>query len=174
MRRFREYYRQFEELPPEEVSLELRARRDERKRRALSRVEPLDLSGTAWHEAPHPEAINAATFALRRALNAYPDPSATSVREALAERHGVAPEQVVVGHGAGELLRAACAALLAQGGDALVAWPGWQPLPELAQAAGGRAVPVPPSAAEILERAGAPEPRARARAHEAARRTRRA
>jgi histidinol-phosphate aminotransferase len=154
LRRFREYYRQFEEMPPEEVSLELRARRDEEKRRALSRVEPLDLSGTAWHEPPHPEAVNAATFALRRALNEYPDASATAVREALGERHGVDPERVVLGHGAGELLRAACGLLLARGGDALVAWPGWQPLPELAEAGGGRAVPVAPAAAEILVRCG--------------------
>src|SRR5688500_13178493 len=146
-------------MPPEEVSLELRARREERKRRALSRVAPLDLSGTAWHEPPHPEAVNAATVALRRALNAYPDPSAAAVREARAERHGVAPEQVVLGHGAGELLRAACAALPAGGGEALVAWPGWQPLPGLVESAGGRAVPVAPSVPEILERAG---PRVRA------------
>ena len=60
MKRFREYYRQFEEIPPEEWSLELRARRAEERRRALSRVEPLDLSGTAWHEPAHPEAVNAA------------------------------------------------------------------------------------------------------------------
>jgi histidinol-phosphate aminotransferase len=155
LRRFREYYRQFEEMPPEEVSLELRARREEEKRRALSRVDPLDLSGTAWHEPPHPEAVNAATFALRRALNAYPDASATPVREALAERHGVEPGQVAVGHGAGELLRAACGELLSGGGDALVGWPGWQPLPELVEAAGGRALPVAPAPPEILERAGA-------------------
>ena len=155
MRRFREYYRQFEEMPPEEISLELRARRDEEKRRALSRVDPLDLSGIAWHEPPHPEAVNAATFALRRALNAYPDASATPVREALAERHVLAPAHVVLGHGAAELLRAACAVLLAAGGDALVGWPGWQPLPELVEAAGGRALPVAPTPPEILARAGA-------------------
>ena len=155
MRRFRDYYRQFEAMPPEEVSLELRSRRDEEKRRALSRTDPLDLSTTAWHEPPHPEAVNAATFALRRALNAYPDASATALRGALAERHGVATERVAVGHGAGELLRAACAVLLEGGGEGLVAWPGWQPLPALVEAAGGRAVPVPPAPAELLERAGA-------------------
>jgi len=155
LKRFREYYRQFEEMPPEEVSLELRARREEEKRRALSRVDPLDLSGAAWHEPPHPEAVNAATFALRRALNAYPDPSGTPIREALAERHGIALDEVVLGHGAGELLRAACAALLRGGGDALVGWPGWQPLPELIEDAGGRAVPVAPTAAEMLAHAGA-------------------
>ena len=155
LRRFREYYRQFEEMSPEEVSRELRARREAEKRRALGRIDPLDLSGSAWHEPPHPEAVNAATFALRRALNAYPDGSATPLREALAERHGVEPGQVAVSHGAGELLRAACSIVLRRGGDALVGWPGWQPLPELVEAAGGRALPVPPAPAEIVEHAGA-------------------
>ena len=154
MARFRDYYRQFEEMGPEEISQELLALRDERRRQALSRIDPLDLSGTGWHEPPHPDAVNAATFALRRALNAYPDRSAGALREALAARHGVAVEQVAVGHGAGELLRAACGALLADGGEALVGWPGWQPLPGLVEAAGGRAVPVPPVPAEILARAG--------------------
>ena len=151
---FRDYYRQFEEMAPEEISQELLALRDDRRRQALSRIDPLDLSGTDWHEPPHPDAVNAATFALRRALNAYPDRSAGAMRAAIAERHGVAVEQVAVGHGAGELLRAACALLLAGGGDALVGWPGWQPLPGLVQAAGGRAVPVPSAPAEILARAG--------------------
>jgi histidinol-phosphate aminotransferase len=152
--RFRDYYRQFEEMGPEEISQELLALRDERRRLALSRIDPLDLSGTEWHEPPHPDAVNAATFALRRALNAYPDRSAEPLRAALAERHGVAVEQVVVGHGAAELLRSACAVLLAGGGKALIAWPGWQPLPGLVEAAGGRAVPVPPAPAEMLARAG--------------------
>jgi len=151
---FRDYYRQFEEMGPEEISAELLALRDERRRWALSRIEPLDLSGTEWHEPPHPDAVNAATFALRRAVNAYPDRSAGPLRAALAERHGVADEQVAVGHGAGELLRAACAALLAGGGEALVAWPGWQPLPGMVEAAGGRAVPVPSAPAELLAHAG--------------------
>src|SRR5918998_6694736 len=121
----RDYSRQFEAMGPEEISEELRALRDERRRKALSRIDALDLSGTEWHEPPHPDAVNAATFALRRAVNAYPDRSATALRQALAARHGVAVEQVVVGHGAGELLRGA---LAAAAGDVLVGWPGWQPL----------------------------------------------
>jgi histidinol-phosphate/aromatic aminotransferase/cobyric acid decarboxylase-like protein len=162
---FRDYYRQFEEMAPDEISEELLALRDERRRRALSRIDPLDLSGTDWHEPPHPDAVNAATFALRRAVNAYPDRSAVALREALAARHGVAAGQVAVGHGAGELLRGALTVLLARGGgaadpggrggDVLVGWPGWQPLPELVEAAGGSALPVAPTPAEILSRAGA-------------------
>lgn len=159
---FRDYYRQFEEMAPDEISEELLALRDERRRRALSRIDPLDLSGTDWHEPPHPDAVNAATFALRRAVNAYPDRSAVALREALAARHGVAAEQVAVGHGAGELLRGALAAVLARaggtapgGGGVLVGWPGWRPLPELVEAAGGRALPVAPAPAEMLSRAAA-------------------
>jgi histidinol-phosphate aminotransferase len=136
-------YRQYEELPPEEVSRELLARRDEERAREVVFVPELDLARTAWHEPPHPEAVNAATFALRRRMNAYPDPRAREVRELAAARHGVDPAQIAVGHGAAELLQEACAALLGSGGELLVAWPGWRPLPELAQRAGGKPVPVP-------------------------------
>ena len=73
MRRFLDYYRQFDELPPDEISRELRARRDAEN--ALVEQPPLDLSGAGWHEPPHAEIINAATFALRRAVNTYPDPA---------------------------------------------------------------------------------------------------
>jgi histidinol-phosphate aminotransferase len=145
MRRFLDYYRQFEELAPDEVSAEFRAKRDEAKARALSEQPTLDLTSAAWHEPPHAEIVNAATFALRRAVNVYPDAGAEALAAALAERHGVEPARVVAGHGAGELLRAALQALLAgsgSGGDVAVAWPGWGPLPRLVHEAGGRPVPV--------------------------------
>ena len=119
----------------------------------MTKLVPLDLSGTTWHEPPHPDAVNAATFALRRAVNEPPDLAATALREALAARHGVAVEQVAAGHGAGELLRALLG-LVVRGGDALIGWPGWQPLPGMVEAAGGRAVPVAPAPAELLARAG--------------------
>ena len=105
MRRFLSYYRQFEELSPDEVSRELRERRDEERRRHPAQQPPLDLSGAAWHQPPHPEVVNAATFALRRAVNEYPD--AGPLRAAIAASHDIDPARVVVGHGAGELLRAA-------------------------------------------------------------------
>jgi histidinol-phosphate aminotransferase len=143
VRRLFEHYRQFSELPPDEVSRELRERRDEQRASDVVFVPELDLARTAWHEPPHPEAVNAATFALRRRMNAYPDPGAREVRELAAARHGVSPAQVAVGHGAAELLQEACAALLHDDGELLVAWPGWGPLPELARRAGGRPVAVP-------------------------------
>jgi histidinol-phosphate/aromatic aminotransferase/cobyric acid decarboxylase-like protein len=145
-------YRQFQALSPEEVSRGLRERRDEERAREVVFVPELDLARTAWHEPPHPEAVNAATFALRRRMNAYPDPAATEVRELAARRHGLRPGQVAVGHGAAELLQDACAQLV-HDGELLVAWPGWRPLPDLAQRAGGRAVPA--ALAELAGRVGA-------------------
>src|SRR4051812_33538331 len=136
-RRFLDYYRQFEELGPEEVSRELRSRRD--AERAVVGVPTLDLSVAGWHEPPHPEVVNAATFALRRAVNAYPD--ASELQDAIARSHGVDASRVVVGHGAGELLRAILR-MVAPDGDVLVAWPGWGPLPRLVHEAGATPVPV--------------------------------
>jgi len=154
MRRFLDYYRQFEELSPEEISRELLARRDEARARALAEIPPLDLASPAWHEPPDPEAVNAATYALRRAVNAYPDPA--PLREALAARHGVPAGLVAPGHGAGELLRAALREIGA-GGEVAIAWPAWGPLPRLVHEAGG--VPVPADPDSLLAAAG---PRTRA------------
>src|SRR5690348_10685210 len=96
-------------MSPQEVSAELRARRDDERARAVAEVPTLDLSSAAWPGPPHPDAVNAATFALRRALNTYPDMG--SLRAVIAARHDVPPERVMPGAGAGELLRAALAAV---------------------------------------------------------------
>jgi histidinol-phosphate aminotransferase len=140
MRRFLDYYRQFEELTPEEISRELLERRDAERARALANVPALDLASPGWHEPPDPEAVNAATYALRRAVNAYPDPA--PLREAIATRHGLPLEHVTAGHGAGELLHAALRTI-AVGGEVAIAWPAWGPLPRLVHEAGGVPVPVP-------------------------------
>ena len=138
MRRLLRYYRQFDELSPDEVSAELRARRDEERARDVVRTPALDLSGGAWHGPPHPEIVNAATFALRRAVNDYAD--VTPLRNAIAASHDVDPARVAVGHGAGELIRAALRATATE--EVALVWPGWQQLPALVEEAGARPVPV--------------------------------
>ena len=138
MRRLFGYYRQFDELTPDEVSAELRARRDEERAREVVTQPALDLSGAAWHGPPHPEIVNAATFALRRAVNAYAD--VTPLRNAIAASHDIDPARVVVGHGASELLRAALRAVATE--EVALVWPGWQLLPALVEEAGARPVPV--------------------------------
>jgi histidinol-phosphate aminotransferase len=145
IRKLRDYYRQFEELSPEEISHELIERRHAERAQALSEVPPLDLATPAWHEPPDAEAVNAATYALRRAVNAYPDPG--PLRTALAARHGVAEEHVAPGHGAGELLRAAFRAL---DGEIAVAWPGWGYLPRLLDEAGCTPVAAAPELDALL------------------------
>jgi histidinol-phosphate aminotransferase len=147
VRRLFDYYRQFDELSPEEVSAQLRSRRDAERASAVTEVPVLDLSSAAWAGPPHPDAVNAATFALRRALNAYPDPA--PLLGSIAAAHDVTPDRVAVGHGAGELLRAALGAVAA-GGSVAVAWPGWGPLPRLVHEAGGTPVPVPFDADALL------------------------
>jgi histidinol-phosphate aminotransferase len=155
IRRLRDYYRQFEELSPDEISRGLRERRDTERASALAEVPPLDLSTPAWHEPPDPEAVNAATYALRRAVNTYPDDA--PLRAAIATRHDVTADKVAPGHGAGELLHATFRAI-GGGGKVAIAWPGWGPLPRLVHEAGGAPLPVP------LAETGAPDPDALAAA----------
>ena len=67
-----DYYRQFEGMTEEEVNVGLRAEAAERRRKALTRVETLDLSQTTWPELPHTRVVNAITFVARAGLNRYP------------------------------------------------------------------------------------------------------
>ena len=137
-----DYYRQFEDIDEEELNRERRARRAREKALALEQVPTVDLSGTEWPNFPNSEIMNAAIAAARGRVNGYPDRHASTVRRALAERHGVDPEQVVVGNGAAELLQQAALLLLRDGGELVTPWPSYPLFPLMAQRAGGRPVPV--------------------------------
>jgi histidinol-phosphate aminotransferase len=138
-----DYYRQFAGMTEEEITEELRERAAESRRRALARIDVLDLSKTTWHEPPHPDVVNVVTFAARGALHGAPDPTAEELRRALAERHGIEPERVAVGHGAAQLLASAAGALLGPGDELITPWPSYGLYPVMAQRARARAVPVP-------------------------------
>ncbi len=135
------YYRQFEALSAAERSERLRTQRLQERSQELARVGDLDMSAAAWHEPPDPEIVNAATFALRRSLNRYPTTIGGPAVEAIARHHGIPVERVALGHGAGQLLQAALRELAA-GGEAVIPWPAWSPLPALAGRAGVRPVSV--------------------------------
>ncbi|UGS38204.1 pyridoxal phosphate-dependent aminotransferase [Capillimicrobium parvum] len=137
-----DYYRQFEEQPPEEVSAELRERAAERRRQALSRVEPLDLSALTWPELPPSVVVNAVTYVARRGLHRYREPHAAELRSELAHRLGLPATRVVVGNGAAQLLGSAAQALIEPGDELVTPWPSYPLLPVLARRAGGSAVPV--------------------------------
>jgi histidinol-phosphate aminotransferase len=136
----RDYYRQFDDLDERELSRQRRARREQEKRVALERLPDLDLSGTEWPELPHSEVVNAAIARARGVVNRYPDRHAAGVRRLLAERHGVAPEQIALGNGAAELLQAAALALLQSGDELLTSWPSYPLYPVLAGHAKARPV----------------------------------
>jgi histidinol-phosphate aminotransferase len=137
-----DYYRQFDDLGQEEYNRGLRERRARERAMALEQIPVLDLSRTEWPDFPNSEVVNAAIYAARGRVNGYPDRYAAAVRGALAERHGVAAEQVVVGNGAGELLQAAAHVLLQPGDELVTPWPSYPLYPLMAQRAGGRPVAV--------------------------------
>jgi len=137
-----DYYRQFEGMSEEEVNEGLREEAAERRRKALARVETLDLSLTTWPELPHPRIVSAITFVARRGLQRYPHLTGSDLRGVLAERHGVDPERLILGNGAADLLSAATRALLEPGQLLLTRWPSYPLYPIMARRAHGRAVPV--------------------------------
>jgi histidinol-phosphate aminotransferase len=141
-RKLVDYYQQFEALSPLESSQRLRARRAEQRSLELARVDELDLSTPAWHEPPDADIVNAATFALRRSINRYPEAGAGPAVAAIAGYHDVPETRVALGHGAGQVLQAALRELAA-GGEVVLPWPGWAPLPALAGRTGARPVEVP-------------------------------
>jgi histidinol-phosphate aminotransferase len=75
-------------------------------------------------------------------LSRYPDGAGRALRRALAERHGVGPEQVVLGNGSCELLLLAGEALLDPGTSIVRAEPSFALYPHLAAASGADDVPV--------------------------------
>ena len=143
-----DYYRQFEGVSDVEVSAELQARAQERRHRALARIDPLDLSRTTWHEFPHPDVVAAITYAARRGINRHSDPHAGELRREIGRRHGLEPERVAVGNGAAQLMASAAHALLDPGEELVTPWPSYPLYPLMTRAAGGRAVPVPGDGAE--------------------------
>src|SRR3954471_3863966 len=137
-----DYYRQYDDLDEEEYNRGLRERRAQEKALALEQVPVLDLSRTEWPDFPNSEVVNAAIYAARGRVNGYPDRYAAPLGATLAERHGVAPEQVVVGNGSGELLQSAAHVLLQPGDELVTPWPSYPLYPLMAQRAGARPVAV--------------------------------
>jgi len=80
----------------------------------------LDFSSSTNPYGPDPAVARALQGAR---IDRYPDPTALRAREALAERCGVDPGQIVLGNGAAELLWSLARCLLAPGATALIAEP---------------------------------------------------
>lgn len=140
--RILDYYRQFKGLSAEEVNAVLRDDAAQRRRQALARVDPLDLSQTTWPQYAPSTVVNAITYAARRGLHRELDRDAAQLRSELAHRHAIGERDVVVGDGITQLLDAAIHELLEPGDELVTPWPSYPPYPAVARRAHGRAVPV--------------------------------
>ncbi len=148
-----DYYRQFEGMSEEEVNAELREQAAERRRKALTRVDTLDLSQTTWPELAHPRIVNAITFVARRGLHRYPHVRGMELRDELAASLQIDPGRLILGNGAAELLSSATRALIEPGQQLLTTWPSYPLYPIMARRAHGRAVPIDGGVDALIEAA---------------------
>jgi histidinol-phosphate aminotransferase len=104
-----------------------------------------DIAQLASNESPwgpHPEVV-AAIGRAAGAMNRYPDPGATLLRERIAVRHDVDPGQIAVANGSCEFLLAAAHALCEPGDEVVYAWPSFSIYPYVAPLSGAREIRVP-------------------------------
>src|SRR5918998_2927065 len=105
-------------MPLRKALLQVQPYRPQRPMRELQEELGLDrivkLASNEGAFGPLPAAV-AAFEATVGELNRYPDAGGLRLREALADRHGVPLEQVVLGNGADELIRLCSVATLDEG-----------------------------------------------------------
>jgi len=90
------------------------------RERGLDSVVKLASNEGPWGPLPGAAAAIQAGIA---GLNRYPDGANVLLRAALAERHGVDPAEVVVGHGADSVINNLSLALLEPGAEVVFGWP---------------------------------------------------
>jgi histidinol-phosphate aminotransferase len=81
--------------------------------------------------------VQKAIMSALHTLNRYPDGSGFYLRQALAKKHGVMPDQVVLGNGSNELIELLVRSFLRPGDEAVVPHPSFVVYPMIVQAAGG-------------------------------------
>jgi len=98
-----------------------------------------DAIKLASNENPLPpsDRVQKAIAAALPGLNRYPDGSGFYLRQALAAKHGVAPEQVILGNGSNDLIELIVRTFLKSGDEAVVPHPSFVVYPMIVQAAGG-------------------------------------
>jgi histidinol-phosphate aminotransferase len=91
---------------------------------------------------PLPGVVEAAAAAMSES-HRYPDPAATMLRTALAEKYGVASDNIGVGTGSVGLLQSIAQIVVDQGDEVLYAWRSFEAYPVIARVVGGEPVQVP-------------------------------
>lgn len=79
-------------------------------------------------------------------INRYPDGAATTLRNTLAERHGVRPENIQVGAGSVAILSQLITAAAGAGDEVIYSWRSFEAYPGLVTVAGASSVTVPNTA----------------------------
>ena len=98
-----------------------------------------DAIKLASNENPLPpsDKVQAAITAALSKLNRYPDGSGYYLRQALAKKHDVSADQVILGNGSNELIELIVRSFLRAGDEAVVPHPSFVVYPMIVQAAGG-------------------------------------
>src|SRR3972149_3615899 len=98
-----------------------------------------DAIKLASNENPPPPSgrVQKAIVTALAALNRYPDGSGFYLRQALAKKHGVSQEQVILGNASNQLIELLVRAFLRPGDEAVVPPPSFVVCPMIVQAAGG-------------------------------------
>src|SRR5438046_9526505 len=98
-----------------------------------------DASKPASNQNPLPpsDRVQRAILVALVHLNRYPDGSGFYLRQALAKKHGVSPDQVVLGNGSNELLELLVRTFLRPGDEAVVPHPSFAVYPMVVHAARG-------------------------------------
>jgi len=104
--------------------------------RELGLTDVIKLASNENPLAPSERVLKAITEALVH-LNRYPDGSGYYLRQALARRHGVSAEHIILGNGSNDLLELVVRAFLRAGEEAVIPHPSFVVYPMIVQAAGG-------------------------------------
>jgi histidinol-phosphate aminotransferase len=91
---------------------------------------------------PSPRALEAAQAALRE-THRYPDPGGFYLRKALARRHGIRMEEIVLGNGSVEIVEQITEAYLDPGDEAIVGHPAFFKYDIAIRIMGGKVIRVP-------------------------------
>src|SRR5713101_570988 len=104
--------------------------------RELGIHNPIKLASNE-NPLPPSDRVQKAIASALSSLNRYPDGSGFYLRQALAKKHGVTQEQVVIGNGSNELIELLVRTFLRPGDEAVVPHPSFVVYPMIVQAAGG-------------------------------------
>jgi histidinol-phosphate aminotransferase len=104
--------------------------------RELGISDAIKLASNENPLAPSQRVQKAVADALS-SLNRYPDGGGFYLRQALSKKHGVTPDQIVLGNGSNELIELLVRAFLRPGDEAVVPHPSFVVYPMIVQASGG-------------------------------------